>query len=202
MDFFFRVPRWLFSGLLSVTFVATGMMIYLETSFRYSDQSGAFSSWIIDNADLIIASTITTLTFTFAWLTAAVLKSARERKTSRLLLLPFLPALLFQIVCAAFILHAVLLEAILPTPFDDDLGRLLIAGDLDEVLYVGLASSVISLPIAAFTIVKLIKERAVDWLRIPLSLLFLPVGILWLQPRLQALTARKVADRPEDHFVG
>ncbi len=201
MDYFFKIPRWLFASVLTTAIVFLALLIYVEASLSYTDELNSFMDWVINNADIIISLATLTTIFTFCWLTAAVVKYVQDRKKSWLLLVPFLPALLFQGIVSVFIIDTVTINLILPTSFSDRLGTMIISGELDAVIYTGLATSTIALPISAFAIVQLLKSKPIDWIRIPLLLITLPIGILWLQPSLRATTVRKNIDRPEDHFI-
>jgi len=153
------------------------------------------------NDDLIIWSLLITILLLNAVGLALTLKYAEKRRRAGLLVIPVAFSLAFLVL-------------IVPTGFESTFntgGVISSVADRIEGLVgwitpgiffaTGFGLMVVSLLISTYCLVRLLARNRREWLLIPLSLLFLPVGLWWLQPRWRALTDRKPVEEAADHFV-
>lgn len=202
MDFMFRIPRTLFSILLLAAFGPLLVLIYADISNSLTGASSLRQSWLYHNADTLIFVGIIAAIFVHIWFAAVILRQYKTELKALLLAFPsMLSALLFAVVAAAFLRDNYQIT-VLPNAVFDYLGGLISFKNIEEFLIGSLLIITIATIISIISMVKLVGRRKLDWCLIPLQVLFLPIGIWWLQPKLETLTKRKGIDAPEDHFVG
>ena len=201
MDFMLRIPRWIFFLVLwqaALPFIAG---ILGDAFFGLSVNDPLSSSWLQRNFELFLFNGFVVMTFVYLWFTAIIIHYSQRMLNSWLLVLPAVPTLLFlSLILIVFITEFMPGGSALFF-LEEQIKSFVEARGFDNFIYTGGILLLLTALLACFATIRLTSNRKRDWILVPIQMLFLLFGILWIQPKLKALTLRENIERPEDHFI-
>jgi hypothetical protein len=201
MDFFFRIPGWLLSLLISLGFLPITTFLVLDVTHRYPSIKPPLLTYLDNNGDNMLLLFYGSTVILVLWLSSIIIHYCQNESKNWLLAIPAVFCLLFlglmfPLVLAEIFRNSLILDSII-TPLKriiEGLGAVeFFLSGLGVILLTGLAGT--------YAATRLTYKSKKDWLLTPLQVLTFPIGVIFLQPRLRKLIERKEMDAPEDHFL-
>lgn len=200
MSYLFRIPPWLISFFLILISAVIGLLIYGEVAYEY-DNRPDYYHFLNRNAGYFIALFCIMSICLYTWFTAIIIRFCESRKAAWFLLVPGLASIIFITMLLLLILEEVgnynSYFTALAKPVQGFMQRV----GVESFFLYGMGIMLIAGLITILCLVRLLYRRKRDWLLIPVQMLLLPIGVLWLQPRLRSLLDRKSVTEVEEHFV-
>lgn len=198
MDYLFRIPAWLFSLLLIIVITPLALLMYGELAYTYENRP-AYYWWLNNTNGLPLLLTIGAL-LVCTWLLAVLSRYCQQRNAAWLMVIPAVVSLLF----IASILPVALREIgwLNSTESLRNITNALIEQlGLSQYLIGGFGAVLITGVLATFAVIRMTSRHWRDWVLVPIAMLLIPVGILWLQPRMRNLLNRQPVTEVEEHFL-
>lgn len=198
MDYLFRIPGWLFSLLLFIVLTPLVLLMHGEVTYTYENRP-EYYFWLNESKGLPLLITLGALLI-YLWLMAILVRYCQQRSAAWLMVFPAVISLFFIASILPVALREIgLLES---TESLRNITNALVRqlGE-DRYLIGGFSALLITGVLATFTVIRMTSRHWRDWLLIPLAMLFIPLGVLWLQPRLRYLLERQSITEVEEHFL-
>lgn len=197
----FRIPRGLFSFLLLIGTTPIIALIVFEIYLNINEAYSQNISWINQYSEVFLITGLLSMMLVFLWMVAIVYRHYRTDILATALAIPAILSFGILFVTLSAALRDVFQVQILPTAVLDYLGSHITLSNVETFVIGSLSAFLLATVISMLTLIKLVGWRPLDRLLIPLQVLFLPIGIWWLQPKLLAKAGRKPVEQVEEHLL-
>lgn len=200
MNFLFRIPAWAISLLFVLVITPIIYMIYVNMTYNSFHKPPLYHTIQNFNGQFLLA--VISALLIYSWLAAIIVRYCDGRGTAWLLIIPAIWSILFISSIVPFAIEEALDNRDLFNAYHGKFESVIYYVGDDAFFISGFTLMFCTGLLAAFCIIRLTYRSRWDWLIVPLQLLLLPVGILWLQPRLRSLIDKQEITNPEAHFIG
>ena len=197
----FRIPRGLFSFILLLGSVPILVLIALEIYLNLNSTQLPNSSWINQFADEFMMTAMLSVILVLLWMIAIIFRACRTDLLASLLSFPAILSIALLFVTFSAALHDIYHVRILPTSVFEYLDDLISMDNIETFIIGCLSAFFLAMIIGTISLTALIGKRPLARIIVPLQVVFLPIGIWWLQPKLRAKAERKPIEHVEEHLL-
>lgn len=198
MNYLFRIPAWLFSLLLSIGLLPFALLLYTELPYDLVNFSFFQLLLLQEVFPLLLMSA---MLLSHIWLFGILLQYLKNGPGYFLLILPAVFGFIFWALFFPFAIRALGFGNLIAPLVTVTEGIILFAGT-STCLIAGITCLLLTRLFAAYAVIKMTSSGLWDTLQICATIMFLPVGIFWLQPRLRNHFSFTSNPQIKDHLVG